>query len=412
LARSQRKVTNPAIIMALIIGLACLSVVSAQMSGGTDNKTCDSCGMALDATAQARYHIVDASGHQYYACCPVCALKLLKTYGDLNITAFCDYYGPSKNILIVAKNYGSDVTVTPSTAVVIVGGSCTKNRLVFDSASADALLASPNNGTSPWLSPASNATVASNATRLSVPQAALQYGGGLPPTPTPTPTPTVPPTATASINPIANPTDSPSQTSSPVTTQPTPSRTLSPQLANQECEACGMIVNAESQAKYNVVDGDGNVHYVECTMCALQLVNKYDQVTISTYCDWYGPNYPIIIKSYNFGKDVTVTPSTAMFLNGGSCVINRAAYNQTAADQLLANGYSNYTLSEQRYSLPVGTKVSTIANAVLAIGQNTHSQPSNLPVILAAVAGVAITAGSIGAYMKLRSPKKPKTGAD
>jgi hypothetical protein len=81
---------------------------------------------------QARYSIVDANGTRHYACCPMCAFKLLKTYGDLNITTFCDYNGPSAPITINAKRNGSVVTVNPTSAVVIMGGSCAKNRLVYN----------------------------------------------------------------------------------------------------------------------------------------------------------------------------------------------------------------------------------------------------------------------------------------
>ncbi len=129
--------------------------------------------MELDATGQARYRIVDASGAQYVACCPICALKLQKTYGDINITSFCDYYGPNYPITIISKNNGTDVTVNPPDALIIAAGNCMKNRLVYNSSAADALLATPNNGTSKWLSPLTNATVLANATRMSVAQAAL-----------------------------------------------------------------------------------------------------------------------------------------------------------------------------------------------------------------------------------------------
>jgi len=110
----------------------------------------------------------------------MCALKLVKTYGELNITTFCDYYGPDYPITISAKGYGSEVSVSPTSALIILGGGCTKNRIVLNATAADLLLAPPNNGASSWLSPLTNATVLPNATRLGVAQAALQYGGGVP----------------------------------------------------------------------------------------------------------------------------------------------------------------------------------------------------------------------------------------
>ncbi len=143
-------------------------------------------------------------------------------------------------------------------------------------------------------------------------------------------------------------------------------------------------------------------------MCALNLLKKYDQLTISTYCDWYGSDYPITVQSSNYGANVTVTPSTAMFLNGGSCVINRVAYNQTAADLLLANGYSNNTLSSQHYPLPSDTKIISVSQAAVEFSQNKATlNPGEIPslLIVGAVAGVAVVVLSVVAYFKMGSKK-------
>ena len=83
---------------------------------------CDKCSMDIDAIGQARFNITDTSGGQYVACCPGCALMLQRTLGDLNITSFCDYYGPSYPINIIAKNNGTDVTVNPPSALIIIAG--------------------------------------------------------------------------------------------------------------------------------------------------------------------------------------------------------------------------------------------------------------------------------------------------
>jgi hypothetical protein len=174
-----------------------------------------------------------------------------------------------------------------------------------------------------------------------------------------------------------------------------------------------MMVSPEAQARYVVTDQSGTVHYVECFMCALRLVSEYSQLHIVTSCDWYGPNYTITVDSKNFGKEITVNPPDAIFLNGGSCVINRAAYNQTAADALLANGYSEYTLTDQRYALPSNTVVASVQNAALEYGQastNGSSQTSQTSAVLIAVAaiGAAVVAGSILAFRKLKNPQTNK----
>jgi hypothetical protein len=337
---------------------------------------CDSCGMSVDATGQARFRIVDGSGSQHVACCPICAFKLIKTYGQLNITSFCDYNGPNYPITIMAKQNGSILTVNPQSALIILGGGCTKNRMVYDAEAANSLLSSPNNGTSKWLSPMTNATVFANATRMGIAQAILQY---------------------VSVSPSSQPSNTPEATSTPASS-PTPTMVVS-----QQCEACGMDVTAESQARYKVTDGDGNVHYVECFMCALNLVNDYQTLHIVTFCDWYGPNFPIKVDSSNYGQTITVNSNMAIFLRGGSCVTARAAYNQTAADNLLAMGFSQYTSPEQQYALPASTDVKLVSEAIRTwyAQPNATGSPTSLMLVLIAAIGVIFIAGSIVAYKKL-----------
>jgi hypothetical protein len=391
-----------------ITSLILVSGFSALAYGqmGTGPK-CDQCGMSLDATGVARYTIVDSNGASHLACCPVCALRLQRSLGDITISSFCDYYGPSYSITIVSKNNGTDVTVNPPNALIINAGGCTKNRLVYNSSAADVLLAPPNNGTSKWLSPLSNDTANANPTILGVAQAALINGAGLPtPTPTPSPSPTPSPTPTLS------PTPTPSQSSSPsvspsISPSPTPTRSPEPTTTNEvtlQCEACGMDVTPESQTRYKVNDGSGNIHYVECFMCAMQLINDYETLHIETFCDWYGPNYPITIDTYNHGETVVVNPSTAMFLRGGSCVTARTAYNQTAADNLLVNGYSQYTSPEQLYTLPSTTLVKLVNEAISTwyAQADATAAPKSLTFVLALVLGVVVTAVSIFAYTKFK----------
>ena len=174
-----------------------------------------------------------------------------------------------------------------------------------------------------------------------------------------------------------------------------------------------MMVSPEAQARYVVTDQSGTIHYVECFMCALRLVSEYSQLHIVTSCDWYGPNYTITVYSKDFGREITVNPSDAMFLNGGSCVINRAEYNQTAADALLANGYSEYTLSNQRYALPANTKVANVQNAALEYGQtsttdSSPTSPTNAVLIAVAAIGAVVVIGSLLAFKKLKTPQTKK----
>jgi hypothetical protein len=166
-----------------------------------------------------------------------------------------------------------------------------------------------------------------------------------------------------------------------------------------------MDVTAESRDRYKVTDGNGNSHYVECYMCALQLLNDYETLHIETCCDWYGPNYPITVDSTNYGQAVIVNPTTAMFLRGGSCVTARVAYNQTAADNLLANGFSQFTSPQQQYLLPSTTAVKLVNDAINTwyFQKDATNAPTSLTLVLIAVAGITVIAVSILAYKKLKN---------
>jgi len=169
-----------------------------------------------------------------------------------------------------------------------------------------------------------------------------------------------------------------------------------------------MDVTPESQTRYKVTDGNGKIHYVECYMCAMQLINNYEKLHIETYCDWYGPNYPITIDTSNYATTVTVNPSTAMYLRGGSCVTARAAYNQTAADNLLLQGFSQHTSPEQRYALPSSTEAKQIKEAIETWYAQPNTTNSQTPLTLVLVAGIGVTiiVASIFAYKKLNTSKK------
>jgi hypothetical protein len=313
------------LIILIIFPTSLFGITVAQMGG--DTKLCDSCGMTVDSTGQNRYQIFDAAGHRYYACCPVCAFKLIKTYGDLNITSFCDYNGPSFPITIVAKNHGSIITVNPPTATVIIGGSCSKNRLVYNSQAADALIAAPNNGTSQWLSPLSNVQVAVNATRLNIAKAVLQYGGG----------------------------------------------------ESVACESCGMVVDVNNQARCAIFDANGTQHVACCPVCALKLLKTYGALNYTAICDYNGPSKLISINAKNYGADVTVSPSTALVIVGGSCTKNRFVFDSASADALLApsnNGTSQWIYGMYNATVASNATRLDIATAALQYGGGPAATPT------------------------------------
>jgi hypothetical protein len=157
---------------------------------------------------------------------------------------------------------------------------------------------------------------------------------------------------------------------------------------SQVCEQCGMTADATSQAHFRVVDANGTSHYVECMMCALKLLVKYDTLNITTTCDWYGPNTVITVNAKQHGVVATISPPNALVIAGGGCSKNRIVSNQAAASALLANnGTSNYLAAIQKYvdgiggaivTVPINSTIMTVAQAALQFGGTTPS-PSPSP---------------------------------
>ena len=171
------------------------------------------------------------------------------------------------------------------------------------------------------------------------------------------------------------------------------------------CETCPMTVGPDAVAHLKVTDGNGTTHYVECIGCALKLLKTYDTIHIETYCDWYGPDYPITADISQHGAISNINPVTSLLLVGGGCTGNRVAYNQTAADVLLANGFSQYTMMMMQQPLPANTNVTTIDKRALTFAltdTTTETLQSPLVPILLGVVAVAVVGLSIVAYKKIK----------
>ena len=170
------------------------------------------------------------------------------------------------------------------------------------------------------------------------------------------------------------------------------------------CETCPMTVGPDALAHLKVTDGNGTTHYVECIGCALKLLKTYDTIHIETYCDWYGPDYPIIADISQHGAISNINPATALCLVGGGCTGNRVAYNQTAVDALLANGFSQYTMMMMQQPLPANTNITTIAKRALTFAptDTTENPQSPLIPILLVVIAIVVVGVSIVAYKKIK----------
>jgi hypothetical protein len=180
---------------------------------------------------------------------------------------------------------------------------------------------------------------------------------------------------------------------------------MQPQDSSKNCETCSMQVGSEAQMHLKVYDGNGTRHYVECIGCALKLLKSCDTLNIQTYCDWYGPNYTITVNITGGGASTTTYPSTALLLVGGGCTGNRVAYNQTAADELLSNGFSQYTMMMMQQPLPANTNTTTISERALSYVQNQEIQPSNSPIVIILIAAIGVTLilVSVVAFRKLKA---------
>ena len=172
----------------------------------------------------------------------------------------------------------------------------------------------------------------------------------------------------------------------------------------QTCESCPMQVGADAEKHFKVYDGGGSRHYVCCIGCALKTLKTYDTLHIETFCDWYGPDYPVVVDISQHGNVTNVDPATALLLVGGGCTGNRVAYNQTAADALLANGFSEYTLLIGQQALPANTNVTTFPKRAMTFAVTAEEETPQsylFPAVLALV-GVIVIAGAVIAYKKLK----------
>lgn len=177
------------------------------------------------------------------------------------------------------------------------------------------------------------------------------------------------------------------------------------------CEVCGMEIMPEMDEHFIIHDTQDNRMHACCIGCALRLldpVKGHEEIRIETFCDYYGPNYKIIIDAEEHGNVTTVTPDTARILLGAkvvqSCANNRIAYNQAAVDGLLEKGYSEYTMSYQHIPLPEGTPVVMIPMAapMLAAKGIAYTPPSPLTPTLLLIVGIIVLVGSFVSYKKLK----------
>ena len=179
------------------------------------------------------------------------------------------------------------------------------------------------------------------------------------------------------------------------------------------CPVCGMLITPEMDEHFEIYDEDGNRVHSCCIGCVFRLldpVRGWDELHLKTFCDWYGPDYVITIDMYDHGKRVEFTPDTAKAMLGAkvvkSCANNRIAYNQTAVEALLKNGYHpENTMTYQHSALPEGTfpiaPPSKVAPVLAEDPGIAYVPPSTLLLVSFAIIGVVILVATIVAYRKV-----------
>ena len=165
-----------------------------------------------------------------------------------------------------------------------------------------------------------------------------------------------------------------------------------------------MIITSDMKEHIFITDSQSNRIYACCQACMLRIldpVKGYDQIHIETFCDWYGPEFKIIIEARNHGNSTVVNPDTALLLLGAmvvpGCSNTRIAYNQTAAEMLLMDGYSKYTMIHQRNELPEGTPIRTIQSAATTLSSVgiTYVAPKPWSVIALTVISIIVLTESL-----------------
>jgi len=184
--------------------------------------------------------------------------------------------------------------------------------------------------------------------------------------------------------------------------------------SRSRCEACGMVVSAESDINYKIYDTSTNQRlWACCSGCMLRLAAAHPDLHVDALDSWYGESAQGISIDIADGNVSSVSPNTAFIILGSkvtnSCVSNRIALNQTSAQLLLVNGYNaNNPLSPFKTSVPAGAPLLTTQQALVPLKAKgiQYSPPSPLMMYGTSLAGVAVLVIGIIAWRKL-SPTKP-----
>jgi hypothetical protein len=180
------------------------------------------------------------------------------------------------------------------------------------------------------------------------------------------------------------------------------------------CEACGMVISAESDVNYRIDDTSTNQKlWACCSGCMLRLAAAHPDMHIDALDSWYGESVQKISIDIADGSVSSVSPDTALIVLGSkvtnSCVSNRIALNQTSAQLLRDNGYNaDNPLSPFKTEVPATAPLLTVQQALVPLKAKgiTYTPPSPITMYAAAIVGVAVLVIGIIAWKKLL-PAKP-----
>ncbi len=150
------KINVIAALSFVLIGIIFLAGGVATSLGATSSKaTCEACGMIVDKDDISALKIVLQDGSEHWGCCPICAEVVGLYYENSEIHAKCYVSGTPIQIIIENGNFSSaSATPESSEVMVVVGGSCAKNKIVATPAYAEQV-----KNTYDWASNASIKTV-------------------------------------------------------------------------------------------------------------------------------------------------------------------------------------------------------------------------------------------------------------
>jgi len=140
----------------VLIGIIFLAGgVATSLGGASSTATCEACGMIVEKGDISALKIVLQDGSEHWGCCPICAEVVGLYYVNTEIHAKCFVSGTPIKIIIENGNFSS-ATTTPATSevMVVVGGSCAKNKIVASQTYAEQV-----KNTYDWASNASIKTV-------------------------------------------------------------------------------------------------------------------------------------------------------------------------------------------------------------------------------------------------------------